>query len=362
MYDVIVLGGGIAGASFASFASLNKKRVLLLDSGFIKDNASVAAGAFLSPKFGPKSNYNDFINRAFSYSIDFYKKQYSEFLNNSGMLRLAKNEQEEPTCEEYMKNSSFWKKSKFNNKVGYFCKEAAIIEPLPTLLKMLKNCDFKENVENIRFSYKNNNWHVNEFCAKHLVLATGSRLLIKNEPYIKVKPIFGQKIEASTKPLTHNFSIHRQCSISPYKDDKIFIGATHIPSWRYQEDENLFEQHRQKLIEEAKFLLQGNIDILSISSGFRSSTTDYFPLCGKIIKMQETLNKFPLLRHGVMVDESKFLYYKNLWLHTGHGARGFVLAPYTSRELYCQMFFPEDTKELEITLKRQLIRYLRRVK
>ncbi|MDR0467308.1 MAG: hypothetical protein LBG67_00480, partial [Campylobacteraceae bacterium] len=103
-----------------------------------------------------------------------------------------------------------------------------------------------------------------------------------------------------------------------------------------------------------------NVETVSISNGFRSSTTDYFPIVSEVINSKETLKKFPEIFHGVRVDEEKFIFHKNLWLHTGHGARGFVLAPYTAKELYFQMFEKENFKEKEITLCRQLIRYARK--
>lgn len=361
MYDVIVLGGGIAGVSLAQYAAKNNKKVLLLDSGFIKDNASVAAGAFLSPKFGPKSNYNELINRAYEYSINFFRNNYKEFLNECGMLRLPRSTDEEFTCKEYLKNSYFWEEKELCGFNGYFCKSAATIDPYPTLIKMLENCEYKENVHNISFTCKENFWEIGEYKAKHLVLATGSKMLIQNEPYIKIKPIFGQKLEAKTKG-GYDFHIHRKCSVSAKADGKVFVGATHIPSWRFEDNEELFGLHRQKLIDEAKALLKEDIEVTNISGGFRSSTTDYFPIAGEVINMSETLKKFPSIYHGVKVNEDNFVYQKNLWIHTGHGARGFVLAPYTARELYFQMFDKEKFTEKEITLSRQLIRYARKIK
>lgn len=361
IYDIIVLGGGVAGVSLANFASQNGKKVLLLEKDFIKDNASVAAGAFLSPKFGPKSIYNELINRAFEYSIKFFENSYEEFLNQSGMLRLPRNKEEEIVCKEYAKNSIFWKNREISGFDGYFCENAATIDPLPTLLKMLEDCEFKENVGNLDFVQKDGVWQVGVHEAEHLVLATGSKLLIEDEPYIKIKPIFGQKLEAKIKN-GYDFHIHRKCSVSAKVEDRVFVGATHVPSWRYEDDENLFALHRQKLIDEAEDLLKENIEIKSIVSGFRSSTTDYFPIASEVINMKETLKNFPKLCHGVKVDEEKFIYHRNLWLHTGHGARGFVLAPYTAKELYLQIYDKEKAKIKEITLNRQLVRYARRIK
>lgn len=361
MYDILVLGGGIAGVSLANFASRNGKKVLLLDKGKIKDNASVAAGAFLSPKFGPKSNYNDLINRAFIYSLEFFKNGYSEFLNECGMLRLPRDKEEELTCEDYLKSSDFWEKKEMDGYSGYFCKNAATIDPYPTLLKMLKEVDFKEDIKEKSVTCRGDFWQIGEYKAKHLVLATGSKLLIKDEPYIKIKPIFGQKLEAKSKN-GYNFHIHRRCSVSAKVGEKVLVGATHIPSWRFENKEELFKEHRDKLEAEANLLLKNDIEVLGYESGYRSSTTDYFPIAGKVIKSSQTLKNFPSIYHGVSIDEENFTYYNNLWIHTGHGARAFVLAPYTARELYYQMFEEERFSEKEITLSRQLIRYARKIK
>lgn len=315
----------------------------------------------MSPKFGPKSIYNDLINKAFIYSIDFFRQNYLEFLDECGMFRAPRNKGEKETCDGYAKNSSFWESSCKNGTNGYFCDEAATISPLSTILKMINGCDLYENIGDLDFFYQDNYWQVGELSAKHLVLATGSKLLVKDEPYLKIKPIFGEKLEAKSDNGT-DYHLHRSCSISAKRDGRIFIGATHIPSWRFEDSEELFELHRQKLIDEASLLLGETPKIIGIYGGFRSSTTDYFPIVGEVINSSQTLKIFPAIYHGVNVSSDRFVYHKNLWIHGGHGARGFVLAPYTAKQLYLQMFEP-DTKvaDKEIMLSRQFIRYARKL-
>ncbi|MFV0481380.1 MAG: FAD-dependent oxidoreductase [Campylobacteraceae bacterium] len=359
MYDIAIVGGGIAGASLAYFANKNGKRVAIIDKDNLSNSASAAAGAFLSPKFGPKSSYNDFINRAYIYSLDFYKENFPHLLNESGMLRIPRNEEEKLTCKEYASNSIFWKKK----ENGYFCESVATIKSLPTILEMIKNCDIFLGEEVKSFERKDDIWYINDDIeTKHLVLATGANLLI-NEPYLHVKPIFGQRLEAYTKKGL-NYNIHRSCSVSAVNDENIvYIGASHIPSWRYENSEILFDAAKQKLIDEANSLLDDSVEVISEIRGFRSSTLDYFPFVGEVINAKKTLEENRPLYHGLKVKEDKYTYYKNLWIHTGHGARGFVLSPYTAKQLYAQMFNDEiDIEEKEITLGRAIIRYARKIK
>jgi glycine/D-amino acid oxidase-like deaminating enzyme len=355
IYDIAVVGCGIAGASIVYQAKSKGLKTAVFEKGDISLNASCAAGAFLSPKFGPKSAYSEFVNRAFLYSMDFYRKDFNEFLDECGMLRMARDKDEINKCEGYTKDSPFWIKE----MNGYRCTEAGLISPLDTIKKMVSFADFYENSEVREFCYEDESWSVGSIRAKHLVLASGAKSLFK-EPYLRIKAIFGQKLEAKSKN-GFDFGIHRKCSISPIKDGIVHIGASHIASWRYKESEELFERYKNALVCEAEELLGNRVSVIKESRGFRSSTADFFPYCGQIIDSKKTLMKTPNLTSGALADEREFIYHKNLWIHQGHGARGFVLAPYTAFHLIKQILCEKSDEEY-IGLKRAFLRHARRLK
>ena len=351
-YDAAVIGAGIAGVSVAYQAKLKGLSVVLIEKKRPILNASLAAGAFLSPKFGPKSEYNDLINRAFAYSVEFYRKNFGSFLDECGMLRMARSVEELAKCDDYAKNSDFWQK----NRDGYWCKEAGLISP-EVMFKMSEFADDYVVGDGSDFFYEDEVWNAAGVRAKHLVFSCGFASLV-NEPYIRIKPIFGQKLEARTDK-GFGFSVHRKCSISPLKNGIVHIGASHMPSWRYNEDEALFAKEREKLLSEAEDILGQRVEFISESRGFRSATTDFFPYCGQIIDAQKTLMKFPNLIHGVNIDKKEFVYRPNLWIHQGHGARGFVLAPYTAKYLVDEIL-GYDSNERDILPTRAFMRYVRR--
>jgi tRNA 5-methylaminomethyl-2-thiouridine biosynthesis bifunctional protein len=354
VYDIAIIGAGIAGVSVAYQAKFKGLSVVLIEKDNPISNASLAAGAFLSPKFGPKSSYNELINRAFLYSIEFYGKNFRSFLNECGMLRVARSVEERDKCDSYAKNSDFWQK----NKDGYWCKKAGLISP-QVMFKMSEFADDYVIGDGSSFFYENEIWNIAGFMAKHLVLSCGFVSLI-NEPYIRIKPIFGQKLEVRADK-GFDFCIHRKCSVSPFVNGIVHIGASHMPNWRYNEDVALFANERKKLLSEAEDILGQKVEFISESRGFRSATTDFFPYCGQVIDTKKTLMKFPNLIHGVNIDKKEFAYRPNLWIHQGHGARGFVLAPYTAKYLIDEILGC-DSKETDILPTRAFMRYVRRSK
>jgi tRNA 5-methylaminomethyl-2-thiouridine biosynthesis bifunctional protein len=271
------------------------------------------------------------------------------------MLRLSRSEEEDAKCDGYAKSSPFWRKE----KGGYWCEDAAVISPYESIKKMASGADLYEKIQVEEFFYEDECWNIGDVRARHLVLASGAKLL-HDEPYLYIKAIFGQKIEAESQN-GFDFALHRKCSVSPLRGGKVQVGASHIPNWRYKQDEELFAEHRNKLIAEAEELLGGKINVISESRGFRSATMDFFPYCGQVINAYGSILKIPNLIHGFLPSKKEFVYRPNLWLHQGHGARGFVLAPYTAAHLIKQILGRQSDEE-SIGLERAFLRYVRKAK
>ena len=58
---------------------------------------------------------------------------------------------------------------------------------------------------------------------------------------------------------------------------------------------------------------------------------------------KKTLEEFPYLVNGTHVETKRFTRFKNAYLLTGVGGRGFVLAPYLAKELV-NYIIKNDTK------------------
>lgn len=110
------------------------------------------------------------------------------------------------------------------------------------------------------------------------------------------------------------------------------IGATH------RRDKNEWTTDKgaaMALFEEAKTLLPGIADarIIDIKSGMRPASMDYLPVAGPLPHAHEIAAQFPELTRGRDVPAGQLPVYPGLYLHTGHGGRGFVAAPRTARLL-----------------------------
>ena len=88
------------------------------------------------------------------------------------------------------------------------------------------------------------------------------------------------------------------------------------------------------MIELAKSYLKfDGFEVKKVNFGARNSSLDFFPVLGQIIDVKKTLEKYPYIKKGSKVPKEKHIYYPNLFVHSGLGARGFVLAPTTSKIL-----------------------------
>ncbi len=320
------MGAGIAGASTAFALKQKGLKVLVLEKEKRCSGDSNAAGAFLSPKISKPSPYKTYLNDAFNYSLTFYKAHFPDLLAQCGLLKLPLDEKDKKrlaSYEPYMHMK--WEK----RGEDYFFPEAGLIEPQALIAAMLKDIQVLEN-----YSYKDityhDSWQIDNFRAKHLIIATGSDALPFDLPYIQRKKIAGYRYDVryhDSHLLTHN--IHRELSFSHYHDEKIIIGATHIrgdvdlEEAAYQDSEGLLKRA-------AEIQTLKELQILKSYIGHRSSTLDYFPILGKVIHHDKTLEAYPYIKKGSKVPPQKYHYFPNLYIHNALASRGFVFAPYNA--------------------------------
>jgi tRNA 5-methylaminomethyl-2-thiouridine biosynthesis bifunctional protein len=331
MTDFIVIGAGVSGCSIAYFLNRQQHTVLVTDKRGISTSGSKAAGAFLSPMIGKPNTFKDFINTSLQYSINFYHDIAPELMTQSGVQRIPKDAEDAKAFEEYEKHIEDFKYQEGDATYGggFYFDIGASVEAQAVCEKMCDGIEFiQEEISSLEFH--DNHWQVNGHKAKHVILATGAYDSLIDEPYLKFKRLWGQRIviESSTEIPHH---MHKNCSISKSKDGKLSIGATYV---RGELDRACDDEQTKILLDKASEIVAlEDIKVVETIGGTRSATDDYFPVIGRVIDSKRSLEKFPNLKNGQKVDEKELHYYPNLFIVNGLGSRAFVQAPYLAKLL-----------------------------
>ena len=343
MFDYLIIGGGISGSSIAYFLQKEGKHVGLVEQHTLCSGASGAAGAFLSPLLGKNNPYKTFVNDALMYSLSLYKEIVPEALLQKGVLRLAKDDDDlekfrsfEATMDlPYEKKDeealSFLTAAQV--KKGYFFKDGAVVNPKDVVTKLMQDVEVIENTKIKNLSYDGVSWDADGIKASHVIFATGAYPEVKHIPYITIRRVYGCRFDVQT-PTHVPMNVHKDLSISASSEGKVAIGATHIRDIAYKDDGSLENHIDANLIARANEIIDlGKYEIKQTYAGIRASSVDYFPIVGEVLDVDKTLEKYPYIKTGSKVPKEMLHRYPNLYIHTGHGARGFVLAPYTAKIL-----------------------------
>lgn len=353
MIDFAVIGAGICGSSMAYFLNKAGKSILLIDKNSkAAGGASGAAGAFLSPLLGKNNKFKTLTNRALIFSTNFYLQNFPEFIKNNGVLRIPKNETDRKKFENYDHDFEF-----SNINEGYFFKIGSLVDSAKMCDSLSSDVNKMYDYEVKEISFSDDMWIIdNNIKVKNIILATGAKISLIDEPWLKIRPVWGQRIVVkSDLPLAYSY--HKECSVSLNIEGKISIGATHH-RFVYEKEPNL--EDSAKLLSLANEIVPiGNPEILDMLGGARSASEDYFPILGKIIDAKATLNEFPYIIHGTKVKNERFSRYKNLYFINGVGGRGFVLAPYLAKMITEHIFEGLDIED-EVLCDRLFLREVKR--
>ncbi|MGA9046936.1 NAD(P)/FAD-dependent oxidoreductase [Sulfuricurvum sp.] len=355
-YDVIIIGAGINGCCCAYTLAQAGLNVALIDQDGIASGGSGAAGAFISPKISKAGTLKEIMSEAHTEALEFYTTNFPNFTLVKPLLHVA-NTPEEGEKVESFKHETHLKHSNIPHKIQillsdealnspsiYFDK-GAVVDAQGVCNAMTEGIDFYPiKVEKLIHSY--GSWQIGDLNAKHLVLSIGAYPKLLPIEYVGLRGIWGHRIDIETA--THIPCIlHHHVSISPTtKEGIVAIGATHNVHYSPFSGELYdVEQGRSILLEKAsKTLKLNNINIINDYMGLRSGSNDYLPMLGSLVNAVSTLEKYPHLRHGQVVDPRKYVYYPNLTMINGSGGYGFVLAPYLAKRLG---EFLTDGKEMD---------------
>jgi len=365
-YDYIIIGAGVSGCCTAYELSKHNENILIIDKlPDVALGASGAAGAFLSPLLGKPNDFKELVTKSLNYASLFYQENFPQHFNNCGTTRIPQNNEDKEKFKSYIPFMDFPYEEEND---GYFFKIGSVVDSNSICKSMLKNCkdnvETKFNYEVSKISHKNETWILNdEIYTKNIIFTTGSDITLIDQFYLKLRAVWGRRIDITTSTtFTHNY--HKACSISQSKiteDNKQFvsIGATHH---RIEEGVNDITSNTDELLKKAKERKElENVNVINHYVGARACSVDYFPIVGDIIDSKKTLEEFPYLINGTNVDPTRFTRFKNAYVLTGVGGRGFVLAPYLANVLVNNII---DSKEIDKNIKidRLFKREVKRIK
>ena len=310
LYDFVIIGAGIAGSSISYF--LKDKTILVVDKEGICEKASNAAGAFLYPKVGFNTKYTKFVNEALLYSFEFYK-QININTNKDGVWILPRDEKDIEKFREYEKTFTLEYVRKGD---GFFFEDGGFVDSQEVCNKLLEDVEFKK-LEITNIEKKDEIFILNNTIkTKNIILATGWENVI-DIPYIKIRPVWGQRIEIKTD-IKPEYNYHKNCSISKNIDGIVKIGATHERRWCEKEPD---EVNNDILLSKANEIMKIEGEIYSMKAGMRAGSVDYFPIIGKVIDVDKTLEKYPEIKKGRIPKE--VFYNDGIFVINGGGGRGF---------------------------------------
>lgn len=350
-FDYVVIGAGIAGCSIVHFLKKYSNSILLIDKNEdVAYGASGAAGAFLSPLLGKPNEFKNLVTKALKFSINYYKSNFSEELQNFGTCRIPKNEEDEKKFQSYIPYMDF-EFTKFEN--GYFFPIGSVINSYGICKKLSNEIEKLFNYEVKKIEQIKNFWIINnEIKAKKLFLATGADISLIKERYFDIRAVWGQKIDILTSTKIE-INYHKECSLSKSKEIEtnkylVSIGATHN---RFIEDmsetsynlklaninklehntktKKIIESDIKKLLKKANDIkILENIEVIDVKIGSRASSIDYFPMVGKLVDSQKSIQKYPHIKNGTHIKNENLIMFENLYTLNGIGGRGFVLSLY----------------------------------
>ncbi|MGB6329317.1 MAG: FAD-dependent oxidoreductase [Halarcobacter sp.] len=382
-YDYIIIGAGIAGCSTAYFLSKHSKSVLLIDRNCdVAQAASGAAGAFLSPLLGKENKFKELVSKSLKFSTSFYKENIPEEINNCGVVRIPKNEEDRKKFESYKPFMDFPYEEEGE---GYFFEIGSQVNAYGICNFLAKNVEkaFDYEVNNIK--KEDDKWLVNsDYQAKNLILTTGADVELIEEDYFKIRAVWGQKIDVYTSNVIKK-NYHKECSLSSSKfikeknKNRISIGATHhrltcdvdicnlciqganinkTSSHSYSLD--TLSSDTQKLLKLANEIQKlDDVEVCDVKVGARASSVDYFPMLGKLIDSEKTIKAFPHLKNGSFIKDEMLSSIDNLFVLNGVGGRGYVLSPYLAKNLVDHIIKDEELNK-DVTTQRLFKRWVKK--
>ena len=336
MHDIAIVGAGINGCSVAYELTQRGKNVIVFDKDAIASGGSGAAGAFISPKFSKSGELKELIHDAFLYSMDYYEKNFSNFLTKTKLIHIAQDEKSSEILKAYKEQTSLkLKTTTFQTSQESISLDSGIVDAKGVCEAMIKDATFMKD-EVVSLEFKDDFWLINgNYQAKKVILSTGAYKMVLDEPYIKLRGVWGHRIDVKTTT-KNGHSLHQFVSISPSCDGVLAIGATHNVHYHPDTASKPYDidEGRAELLQKASRTLKlENVEVINDYMGLRSGSFDYIPVVGRIVISKESLKLPERKLKTKKPNFEDYTYYENLYMINGNGGYGFVLAPYLAKKL-----------------------------
>jgi len=342
IYDVAVIGAGIAGSMTAYTLQQMGQRVVLIDRSSVPaSGGSGAAGAFVSPRIGKGGPLQELTNEAFEFAHRFYRKHTPEAFTQSGVLRIPRDADDAKKYEIYSQYNiskyELWDSSKLNDHFiddplgGFYFPEAGDCDAPAVCRSLAGSVDFRQ-MDVTDLQHLGGRWQVegshpkagtlSPIGARKIVLATGYQNDLLDMRYMGIKGLWGSRGDYRTL-LPLPVSLHKRLSISSLRNGIVKIGATHVKDPNPcmvcdgQPLAGLFAGASQ-LVDTEDFVLERTY------CGMRSGSRDFFPVVGPVIDVPWMLEHHPRIVRGATPP---LRYIPDLFVLNGLGGRGFVFAP-----------------------------------
>jgi len=326
MKDFIIVGGGLAGISFAETCIQNNKSFVLISDD--SHNSSVVAAGLYNPiilkRFSLPQDaklhleymkpFYKIVEERISTNVDFSLPIYRKFasIEEQNMWFEA---MDKPSLEPFLSKHLILRKYDYLPSPFYFG-EVLGTGYVDTVSLLTNYCEYLDSINCLikdSFIYQElivSDEHVSykDISAKHIVFAEGFGL--HANPYFNYLPLDGTKGELliiHAPDLKLDVAINSGVFVLPLGNDLYKVGATY--EW-YDKTATITEAGKQELIEKLNELITCDYSVVNHMAGIRPTVKDRKSLIGTHHK------------------------YKNVHLLNGLGTRGVMLGPYMAKLLY----------------------------
>jgi len=332
---IIIVGGGLVGNIVAWQLYLKGIDFILFDEE-VQSNSSKVAGGLYNPIVFKRFTQSWEANKLISYLDEYYSrienKLNTKIHYKKDIYKLIANKDEAEFWEKKSKeNSEFMDDNIYDLKLDDFIYENSGFGKvkqsgyLDTNLFINESKKYFTNI-NKYISQKLNSELINEYKINNKIIFCEGYKGINNLyfPNLKFNFAKGEILDLKIEGLNIDYIITKNIFILPLGNNIYRVGSTF--EWDFKDDLPT-EKQKINLIDNLKKILKVDFEIINHKAGIRPATYDRRPFVGK----------------------SKFE--ENIFILNGMGAKGVMIAPYTSEILINNIFNNIDIPD-EINVKR----------
>lgn len=351
IYDVIIVGQGIAGSCLGHHLLREKKKFLILDSPK-KNNCSLVAAGLVNPITGKRITKTWLAETLFSYSITFYqeleKELNTQFFHPKEIIRPAAdvqqvNETLGRISDGFLGDFISYEENdreieKFSHVAsGFYRVKSGGYLDLPVFLDKSRGLfkehnSFKEDwISEDDVTYQENSVTIKHHQARNIVWCTGNYATQENSfNYLPFKLTRGEMMKFSSAELINEFIFNKNFFVIP-RGKEFVSGAT------YSRDvtKKVTEDGLNDMTEKLSSIIKSSTTITKHYYGIRPTVADRKPYLG-------------------IHPERPCCYIFN-----GLGSKGVTQGPYFAKELL-NFIFDGGSLTPEVDIKRHHKRYFNR--